>query len=506
MSFLPRPLFIFEMANNHQGDLEHGKQIIRAIAEECQPFRGIFDVAFKFQYRDLPAFIHPDYRESTSNKHIKRFLETALSEEHFLELKNEINACGFLSICTAFDEVSVGKVMQHDYDFIKIASCSVTDWPLLEKIAQYPSCKVIASTAGIGLEDVNSVAAFFQHRNIQLALMHCVAEYPTPSRHMELNQIDLFRKRYPKLTVGFSTHERPDDYLNVQLAVAKGARIFEKHVGMKYRGADLNAYSASPEQVGQWLASAKQAFDACGVEQDRHTVSEKERNDLISLQRGAFAAKPIKAGETVDLGAVFLAIPCQEGQVVANDLSKYRRFVATKAIAAQAPIYWQDVEMEDTRRQVANYVEKVRAFVKASGIPVPKGVGFELSHHYGLSMFDEFGVTIINCINREYCRKLLVSMPGQKHPTHIHRQKEETFCILYGRISVDLNGNVKEYEPGDSVLVERGVPHGFWSEKGAIIEEVSTTHVIGDSYYDDPKIVDTEKRKTRFTLFFVDGE
>ena len=506
LSLKKKPLFIFEMANNHQGDVDHGKKIIRAIDEICQPFREVFDFAFKFQYRNLETFIHPDYFNLTTNKHIKRFLETALSEEQFLDLKEELSNRNFLSICTAFDEESVEKVIKHNYDFIKIASCSINDWPLLEKIAQYRSLKVIASTAGIPLEEVDNVAAFFQHRNMTLALMHCVAEYPTPFQHMELNQINLFRSRYPKLTIGFSTHEYPDNSAVVQMAVAKGARIFEKHVGMKYHGADLNAYSATPEQAGEWLTAAKQAFDTCGTEQVRHLISEKEKNDLRSLQRGVYAKKMIKAGDSLDSSTVFLAIPCQEGQIVANDMSKYRHMVVAKDIPANSAVLWQNVEMKDIRRQVAGYVERVRSFVKGTGVTVPKGVGFELSHHYGLAEFDNFGATIINCLNREYCRKLVVILPGQRHPVHVHRQKEETFCILNGCITVDLNGNVSEHEPGDSILVERGVPHGFWSEKGAIIEEVSTTHVVGDSYYDDPRIVDTENRKTRFTLFFEDRE
>ena len=354
--------------------------------------------------------------------------------------------------------------------------------------------------------EIDNVAAFFQHRNMPLALMHCVAEYPTPFNHMELNQIDLFRRRYPKLTIGFSTHEQPGHPAVIQMAVAKGARIFEKHVGIPYRGTDINSYSATPEQVGQWLAAAKQAFDICGIDTGRHPVSEKEKADLHSLQRGAFAKALIKAGESLDSSSIYLAMPCQEGQIVANDMSKYRRMIAIKDIKPNSAVLWEDVEMQDIRQQVAGYVERVRSFVKGTGVTVPKGVGFELSHHYGLDSFLQFGATIIDCLNREYCRKLIVILPGQRHPVHNHRQKEETFCILYGQVMVDLNGVVKEYEPGDSILVERGSAHGFWSETGAIMEEVSTTHIVGDSYYDDPRIVEAEKRKTRFTLFFVDGE
>jgi len=34
-----------------------------------------FDFAFKFQFRDIPSFIHPDYRDRMDVKYVKRFCE-----------------------------------------------------------------------------------------------------------------------------------------------------------------------------------------------------------------------------------------------------------------------------------------------------------------------------------------------------------------------------------------------------------------------------------------------
>ena len=50
--------------------------------------------------------------------------------------------------------------------------------------------------------------------------------------------------------------------------------------------------------------------------------------------------------------------------------------------------------------------------------------------HAGIYYPENFlktGATIINCINREYCKKILVLLPGQSHPAHFHKKKEETF-------------------------------------------------------------------------------
>jgi D-lyxose ketol-isomerase len=63
---------------------------------------------------------------------------------------------------------------------------------------------------------------------------------------------------------------------------------------------------------------------------------------------------------------------------------------------------------------------------------------------------------------------------------------------------VKLNGTSLDLRRGQKVLVERGLWHSFSSVGGAIFEEVSTTHVIGDSYYEDPNIskLDPVERKT----------
>ena len=56
MAIFEKPLFTFEMANNHQGDVSHGIKIIREIREVTKKYDEYFDFAFKFQYRDLDTY------------------------------------------------------------------------------------------------------------------------------------------------------------------------------------------------------------------------------------------------------------------------------------------------------------------------------------------------------------------------------------------------------------------------------------------------------------------
>ena len=113
-----KPLFIFEMANNHMGDISHGKTIIREFAKVIKDYSE-FSFAFKFQYRNLDTFIHPDYKNNNDYKYIKRFSETRIEKEAFRQLKDELIRFGFIAVCTPFDEASVDLVEEHDYHIVK---------------------------------------------------------------------------------------------------------------------------------------------------------------------------------------------------------------------------------------------------------------------------------------------------------------------------------------------------------------------------------------------------
>lgn len=491
-------LFVFDIANNHMGDVEHGLRIIRELREVTKNFD--FLCAVKFQYRELESFIHPHYRDSFEFKYVKRFQETRLSDNELFRLKQEVDKLGFISMCTPFDEDSVDKVVKFGFDIIKVASSSFTDWPLLEKIAETTK-PIIASTAGATLDEIDRVVLFLKHRRKQFAIMHCVGEYPTVTEHLNLNQIDFFRNRYPDVIIGYSTHEDPSNLDAIKIAIAKGSKIFERHVGIATERYPLNAYSSTPDQIRQWLSSAQQALAMCGISGARREIYEKEKFDLQGLKRGVFAKKDIGIGQKITTENTFFAIPNFEGQIVANNMSKYAEFIAKKDFRVNEPIHFRDVSARDIRSQVLKTIERVREMLIESKVHLPHMLQFELSHHYGIDRIEEWGAVIINCVNRQYCKKLIIMLPGQRHPAHFHKRKEETFQILSGELILNLGDGEKIYRPGDIVLVEKGAKHSFRSEKGAIFEEISSTHYPDDSYYDDEEILKNKNRKTEMTFW-----
>lgn len=496
---IPSKLFVLEMANNHMGDIAHGLETIRQFALVCKDFPE-FTFAFKLQYRDLDTFIHPDMQKRDDIKYIKRFSETRLSRADFDLLINEIRENGFLAMSTPFDEASVDTIEQQELDIIKIASCSFTDWPLLERIikAKQP---IIASTAGATLDDIDRVVSFLSHRQKTFAILHCVGEYPTADEKMHLSQIDFLKARYPGVTVGFSTHENPDNVDIIKMAIAKGASIFEKHVGFPTEKYALNAYSASPTQIRAWLDAARYATTVCGVGETRLPPNNIELESLRSLRRGVFARRDIAAGEKLIDEDIYFAFPPQPDQYTANEWSKYASLTASIPIKKNAALTTQNSTQDNVRAKAWQAAQDVKKLLKKSHITVPGGADLELSHHYGIERFYQVGLTMITVVNRAYCKKLLVSLPGQHHPEQYHLQKEETFHILYGSVDITLDGVTKNYGPGDIINVEPGVRHAFVSASGAVIEEISSTHIKNDSFYTDDTINNNKNRKTILTYW-----
>ena len=492
-------LFIFEFANNHMGDVNHGLTMIEEFAKVKNKFEH-FTFAVKFQFRDLDTFIHPDFKERTDLKYVKRFSETRLTREEFARLKGAAEEAGFKTLCTAFDEASVGSIQDMNFDFIKIASCSFTDWPLLNKITE-TDLPIIASTAGSTLEEVDNVVSFFKNRNKDLAIMHCVGEYPTREENLQINQIEFLKNRYQHLPIGFSTHEEPDNFDSVMIAVAKGANLFEKHVAVITEEYDKNAYSCTPEQMHQWLLSATRAFNMCGTSDERHNLSAKEASDLRRFKRGVFATTKIEKGQVIDRSNTFCAWPPQEGQILANDMSKYTHFVAQKDFEPNEAVYdsIDQTQRVEHREKVWDIVQDVKSFLGQSGVVYPGEAKLEISHHYGIEKFSETGITMITVVNREYCKKLIITLPGQSHPEQYHKQKEETFLVLHGELTLLLDGVSHHLSRGDVVTVEPGVRHAFSTTSGCVIEEVSSTHYTDDSYYTDETISQNPNRKTFIT-------
>jgi N-acetylneuraminate synthase len=483
------PLFCLELANNHQGKVDHGLRLLDAIHDVARAARAT--VAVKLQFRALDTFLHPadrqPFRGDPLSKHAVRFQETQLTPEDFAKLVDHARALGLRPYATPFDEASVDRCLDFGFDLMKVASCSAYDWPLLERIAATGK-PVICSIAGLSPNEIDDVVDYCTRAGSALALLHCVAAYPTGVADLQLDQVSQLRAAFPDIPIGYSGHESPDDLFVAGLAVAKGACILERHVGLPAPGVSLNAYSLSPPQLAAWIADAQRAAQACANGKPRRDVA-GERASLQSLRRGIYARRTIPAGRTVSADDIDLAMPCLDGQFHAGKLEEIvGSFTPMEPIYAHLPIGLAAAGPLPPRLVMSSIAGRVREMLDAARIELASSCSAELSHQYGFDRFFEHGAVIIDVVNRDYCKKLIVQFTGQRHPAHRHVQKEETFQVISGTLHINVGGTERTLKPGETQLVERGVLHSFWTDTGVIFEEISTTHIKGDSEYDDASI------------------
>lgn len=166
-----------------------------------------------------------------------------------------------------------------------------------------------------------------------------------------------------------------------------------------------------------------------------------------------------------------------------------------KIVSARNSYMKQDYET------VPQIISKVKIILENSKIIIPDYFPIEISHHYGMDLFSKYGCVTINIINRAYCKKIIILLPRQKHPTHTHYIKEETFHVLNGSMILTANENNYELKVGELFTIEHGISHSFYSENGCVFEEISTTHFADDSYYEDEVIAQKQltERKTLVT-------
>lgn len=470
-------LYIFEMANNHQGSVEHAKKIINEFSTLAAKMK--ITAAIKLQFRQLDTFIHKDFKNSDL-KFVKRFNSTRLEKDEFLEIVDYIKETGLIPIATPFDNESLSWFDDLEIPVVKVASCSIDDWPLLNKISKINK-KVIISTAGADLNTLKKVYRLFKRNNRDFSFMHCVGEYPTPIENSNLERIKTLQEEFCDIEIGFSTHESPEQKSMSPYAVAMGCTILEKHVGVETDTIKLNKYSNTPDQMEKVIKEIQLLQSAVRGE------SSIQKESLLKLKRGVYLKNSLKVGQKITESDIYYAMPVQENQFNASDYEFIINKKISQDLKTDSPLMKESI-IDKNFDVIESIKRKVVKILSEAKIPMSGLEKIQISCHYGLGNFYQQGTVIVDKINREYCKKLIVMMPKQKHPTHRHIKKEEAFELLHGDCTLVLNGKEIKLQKGKPVLIARGVSHSFSSKNGCVIEEISTTHHVGDSIYEDVKI------------------
>lgn len=332
------PFVIAEVGQNHQGDLATAREFIRIFA-----FEGAD--AVKFQTRDNRYLFSDDAYEAPYESE-NAFAETYGEHREKLELKPEWlpilkEDCvkyGVKFMSTPFDEPSLALLNEIDVDILKVASFDLGNLPFINRIASLGK-PVVMSVGGGKIEQIrSSVEVLLSHHN-EIAILHCVSEYPCEYSRLGLDNIEVLIREFPGCVIGSSDHF--NGTLSGPVAYLKGARVFEKHVTLNraWKGTD-HSFALEPEGFRKFVRDIKRV---------RHMMPPKPANDLGNervfkkLGKSLVAYEDIRAGEKLTLanlsGRIFVTqhIPVREANQVIGSTVK-------RDIAKGEPIHYSDIE------------------------------------------------------------------------------------------------------------------------------------------------------------------
>jgi len=208
-------LIIAEAGVSHFGDLELAKELVELAAFSKA------DV-FKTQIFDVDSLFTEEAEEWKN-----RLRPRNLSLSQVGDLKDYAESKGLIFIATAHDESRISWLNELNVEAVKIGSGERNNPTFIQKLAELGK-PMILSTGMYSLADIREAQiACMQGGCDELALLHCVTSYPTPDESINLASIDRMIDEFC-CPIGYSDHSV--DGLPVLGAVAKGAKIIERHI------------------------------------------------------------------------------------------------------------------------------------------------------------------------------------------------------------------------------------------------------------------------------------
>ncbi|WP_369753191.1 N-acetylneuraminate synthase family protein [Flavobacterium sp. WC2409] len=244
------PYIIAEIGQAHEGSLGILYSYIDALAPT-----GVNAVKFQMHIAKAESSEHEPFRVKFSMEDETRFdywKRMGFSLEQWKGIKGHCDSVGLDFICSPFSNLAVDWLEEIGVKQYKIGSGEVTNFLILEKIAQTGK-RVIISSGMSSYAELDQTVDFLKDRKVDFSILQCTTAYPTMPEQYGLNVIQELKERY-KVAVGFSDHSASME--TCIAATALGASILEFHVVFDRQlfGPDAKASLTIPETAALVLA------------------------------------------------------------------------------------------------------------------------------------------------------------------------------------------------------------------------------------------------------------
>jgi N-acetylneuraminate synthase len=291
-----RPYIIAEAGVNHEGSMDTAK---RLIDEAKEGGAG----AIKFQTykaetiasKDSPAYWDTD-EEPTESQYKLFKKHDKFWKDEFIELKKYCDKTNIEFLSTPFD-VEAADFLNDLMPVFKISSSDITNKPFIEHICEYKK-PILLSTGASYLHEIEEAVFWIDNKDVPLALLHCVLNYPTEDKNANLGMIAGLKKKFPNHPIGYSDHTMPKDMENLEIATLLGATIIEKHLthdktlpgNDHYHAMDVNDLKIFNKNLDAVLATTGS---------ERVTALESENISRANARRSLVAKRDVPKGKKI---------------------------------------------------------------------------------------------------------------------------------------------------------------------------------------------------------------
>jgi N,N'-diacetyllegionaminate synthase len=301
------PYCIAEVGINHNGDLAIAKLMIEtaklagADAVKFQTFK-----ADEFCGDAEQTYTYQSQGESITESMLAMFKRYEFPPEYWQEIKAhcEINDITFFS--TPQNLTDLDLLLSVGVPAIKVGSDDFTNLSLLQSYAK-SKLPLILSCGMSDLAEVHQAletVGWFDGASV--ALLLCTSQYPTPPEDVNINKLTTLQHAFPGLLIGFSDHTQ--DSLAAALAIARGARIFEKHFTLDQQmpGPD-HWFSENPKGLTEWVKTIQKADKLLGSPFLRPTNAEQDMRRVA--RRSVVAVNDIAIDDVLSTNNIGLRRP-----------------------------------------------------------------------------------------------------------------------------------------------------------------------------------------------------
>jgi 3-deoxy-D-glycero-D-galacto-nononate 9-phosphate synthase len=307
---------IGEIGQNHNGSVDIAKLIIDVVA------RPVVDKLFgtKLMGMDAVKLTKRDLKQELSASQMQRpydspnsFGRTYGEHRAFLELNDEQHfeiykyaksyGLDFVETICAIGCLSLLKLFTPDK--LKVASRDLTNLPLLDALAETKIPIILSTGMGAAKEIDNALNVITKHHS-DIAILHCVSEYPTRYENVNLKTISYLQKNYPQYVIGYSDHTI--GIATPIAAVAMGAKIIEKHITLDrlMKGTD-QAGSLAVDGIGRMVRDIRNLEMSMGSE--KIYIPDSVQEAKVKLERSIATVRSLPAGHIITESDLHLLSP-----------------------------------------------------------------------------------------------------------------------------------------------------------------------------------------------------